>query len=86
MKVAAMQKSAAEIPGLFESGEPVLVTRQGKISGIYVPLEDPEQVPADLRRDLLTAVGRYVAEVQEDQGVSEEEILEDFNTFRRHRR
>ena len=86
MKVAALQKSAAETPNLFESGEPILVTRQGKISGLYVPLEDTDQVPSDLRRDLLTLVGKYVAEVQDDQGVSEEEILEDFRAFRRHRR
>ena len=86
MKVAALQKSAAETPSLFEGGEPVLVTRQGKISGLYVPLEDPDQVPSDLRRDLLTAVGRYVAEVQDDKGVAEEEILEDFRAFRRRRR
>jgi len=86
MKVAALQKSATETPNFFEGGEPVLVTRQGKISGLYVPLEDPDQVPSDLRRDLLTAVGRYVAEVQDDKGVSEEEILEDFRAFRRRRR
>jgi hypothetical protein len=86
MKVSAMQKSPAEIPNFFESAEPILVTRQGKISGLYVPLEDPDQVPSDLRRDLLTAVGKYMAEVQEDQGVSEEEILEDFRVFRRRRR
>jgi len=86
MKVAALQKSATETPNLFEGGEQVLVTRQGKISGLYVPLEDPDQVPSDLRRDLLTAVGMYVAEVQDDKGVSEEEILEDFRAFRRRRR
>jgi hypothetical protein len=86
MKVATMQKSVAEIPDLLESGEPILVTRQGKISGLYVPLENPEQVPDDLRRDLLIAVGKYVAEVQEEKGVSEEEILEDFSVFRRRRR
>jgi hypothetical protein len=86
MKVAAMQKSAAGTPNLFESGEPILVTWQGRISGLYVPLEDPDQVPADLRRDLLTAVGKYVAEAQEDKGVAGEEILEDFRVFRRRRR
>ncbi|MEP7008993.1 MAG: hypothetical protein ABJC13_01580 [Acidobacteriota bacterium] len=86
MKVAALQKSAAETPHLFGGGEPVLVTRQGKISGLYVPLEDPDHLPSNLRRDLLTAVGRYVAELQEDMGVSEEEILEDVRAFRRRRR
>jgi hypothetical protein len=83
MKVSTMQKPAAR---LFESGEPVLVTWQGKVSGLYVPLEYPERVPDDLRRDLLGAVGRYVAGALEDKGVSEEEILEDFSDFRRRRR
>jgi len=85
MKVAAMQKPAAESLDLIESGEPILITKEGKISGLYVPLEDPDQVPSALRRDLLAAVGRYLAEVQENKGVSEEEILEDFSVFRRHR-
>ena len=85
MKVSAMQKPEAE-SGLFDSGEPVLVTRQGRVSGLYVPLEKPEQVPDDLRRDLLGAVGKYVAGALADKGVSEEEILEDFRDFRRHRR
>jgi hypothetical protein len=86
MKVSRMQKPITEDADLFEGGEPVLVTRQGKISGLYVPLENPEQVPDDLRRDLLSAVGRYVAGALEDKGVSEEEILDDFSNFRRRRR
>ena len=86
MKVATLRKSAAESPHLFEGGDPVLITRQAKISGLYVPLEDPDRLPPGLRRDLLTVVGRYVAEVEEKTGVSEEEILEDFSAFRRRRR
>ncbi|MFY9825694.1 MAG: prevent-host-death protein [Thermoanaerobaculia bacterium] len=84
--VTLRQKPMLEDPDLFEGGEPVLVTRQGKVSGLYVPLENPEQVPDDLRRDLLAAVGRYVGGVLEDQGVSEKEILADFSNFRRRRR
>jgi len=86
MKVSRMQKPVAEDPDFFEGGEPVLVTWQGKVSGLYVPLENPENVPDDLRRDLLAAVGRYVAGALEDKGVSEEEILDDFSAFRRRRR
>ena len=86
MKVSRMQKPTIEGSDLFEGGEPVLVTRQGRISGLYVPLENPEQIPDALRRDLLVAVGRYVAGALEDKGVSEEEILDDFSAFRRRRR
>ena len=86
MKVSRVQNPLTEDTDLFEGSEPVLVTRQGKVSGLYVPLENPEQVPVDLRHDLLAAVGRYVAGVLEDKGVSEEEVLADFSDFRRHRR
>lgn len=86
MKVATLRKSAAESPHLFEGGEPVLITRQAKISGLFVPLEDPDRLPPGFRRDLLTVVGRHVAEVLGEKGVSEEEILEDFRAFRRRRR
>jgi hypothetical protein len=41
------------------------------------------QTPDDLRRDLISAVGRYLAEALEAKGVREEEILEDFDFFRR---
>ncbi len=86
MKVAGMRKLEAGAATLMEGDEPVLITREGKISGLYVPLQDPSQLPDDLRRDLISAVGRYLAGVLEAQGAAEEEILEDFDAFRRHRR
>ena len=86
MKVAALREVEAGVPALLDGAEPILVTRQGKISGLYVPLEDPSQIPQDLRRDLISAVGRYLSGVLEEKGVSEEEILEDFDAFRRRRR
>ena len=38
------------------------------------------------RRDLIAPLGRYIAEVLEAKGVLEEEILVDFNAFRRRER
>jgi hypothetical protein len=60
MGIAGMRK--LESPALLEGDEPVLVTREGKISGLYLPLENPDQIPEDLRRDLVSAVGRYISE------------------------
>jgi hypothetical protein len=84
MGIAGMRK--LEVPTLLEEEEPILVTRQGKISGLYLPLENPDQIPADLRRDLISTVGRHLAGALEAKGVREEEILEDFDDFRRRRR
>lgn len=86
MKVAGMRKLEAANPALLEEDEPVLVTRQGRISGLYVPLDDPDRIQDDLRRDLVSTVGRYIAGALEAKGVSEEEVLEDFDAFRRRRR
>ena len=86
MKVAGMRKLEAETQALLEGGEPVLLTHHGRISGLYVPLDFPDQVPDDLRRDLVSTVGRYIAGALEAKGVSEEEVLEDFDAFRRRRR
>ena len=86
MKIAGMRKLEAETPALFKGDGPVLVTRQGKISGLYVPLDAPDQIVDDLRRDLASTVGRYIAGALEAKEVSEEEVLEDFDAFRRHRR
>lgn len=55
-------------------------------AGLYVPLEDPDQIPEHLRRDLISTVGRYIAGALEEKGVPEEEVLEDFSAFRRRRR
>jgi hypothetical protein len=84
MGIAGMRK--LESPALLEGDEPVLVTKEGKISGLYLPLENPDQVPEALRRDLISAVGRYISGALEEKGVREEEILGDFDAFRRSRR
>lgn len=84
MGIAGMRK--LESPALLEGDEPVLVIKEGKISGLYLPLENPDQVPEDFRRDLIAVVGRYISEALDEKGAMEEEILEDFDAFRRRRR
>ena len=45
MKVAGMRELRAKSATLFGSGEPVLVTRHGRVSGVYVPLDEPDRLP-----------------------------------------
>ena len=84
MTIAGMRK--LEAPDLLKGDEPILVTHEGRISGLYLPLGDPDQIPEDLRRDLVGVIGRYLAGALKTKGVREEEILEDFDDFRRRRR
>lgn len=86
MKVAGMRELRAKSATLFGSGEPVLVTRHGRVSGVYVPLNEPDHLPDDLRRELAGVVGRHLAKALERKGVTEKEITEDFDAYRRRRR
>ena len=86
MKVAGIRELCAKSAALFGSGEPVLVTKHGKVSGVYVPLDEPDRLPDDLRRELAVVLGRHLAKLLDRKGVREKEIEEDFDTYRRRRR
>jgi hypothetical protein len=86
MKVAGMQELAAKTARLFSSGEPVLVTRRGKLSGLYLPLDEPDRLPSDLRRELTSVLGKHLARTLRRKGITEQEIKEGFHAYRRRRR
>lgn len=86
MKLSGIREFRANIASLLSSGEPVLLTRHGKISGVYIPLEEPDQIPEDLRRELLTVLGRHLSQQIEATGITEEEIQADFDAHRHRRR
>jgi hypothetical protein len=52
MKVAGIREVRAKTAVLFGGNEPLLVTRHGKVSGVYVPLNEADRLPEDLRREL----------------------------------
>ena len=86
MKIAGIRELRAKSAALFGSGEPVLVTRHGKVSGVYVPLDEPDRLPDDLRRELVAVLGRHLAKVLERKEVTERDIAEDFHAYRQRRR
>jgi hypothetical protein len=86
MKIAGIRELRARSAALFGSGEPVLVTRHGKVSGVYVPLDEPDRLPDDLRRELVAVLGRHLAKFLEHKGVTEKEVTEDFHAYRQRRR
>lgn len=86
MRVNGLRELRENLSAVLDGGEPVLVTRHGKLSGLYLPLDDPNHIPTDLRRELAGVLGRYLAGLLDAQGATEEEIQEDFDAHRRRRR
>jgi len=86
MKIAGIRELRAKAAALLGGSEPVLITKHGKVSGVYVPLDSPDTIPDDLRREVAAVVGQYLHRVLNEKGVTEEEIQEDFDESRRRRR
>ncbi|MBI3815023.1 MAG: hypothetical protein HY279_11260 [Nitrospinae bacterium] len=41
----------------LKKDEPILVTRHGKVTGLFLPVEHPESIPLDIRTELLSRFG-----------------------------
>ena len=86
MRVAGIREFRTRLAKFLAGNEPVLLTRHGKISGVYLPLEDGERIPDDMRSELAGVLGRHLAQILETQGVTETEIQRDFDDHRLRRR
>jgi hypothetical protein len=85
MRVAGVREIRENLAALLGGHEPVLVTRHGKLSGLYLPLDDPDRIPTDLRREMALVLGRHLAALLATNGVTEQSVQKDFNTYRRGR-
>jgi len=86
MKVATVREFRDRATRYFKEEEPILVTRHGKVTGLYLPIEHPESFPLELRKDLLIRIGDSISRSLAEKGISEEKLLADFKTFTQTRR
>ncbi|MFC1706289.1 hypothetical protein ACFL59_05615 [Planctomycetota bacterium] len=86
MRVAGVREFRNRVPELMKGEDIVFVTRHGKLSGLFLPLAKPEELPIDLRRELLGRIGAAISAHLEERGVSEDEVLRDFGSWQEKRR
>jgi hypothetical protein len=86
MKMAGVREVRAKCASYLGGSEPFLVTKHGKVSGVYIPLEHPDQLPDEWRREIGQSLSHYFARLLESKGVSERDIRGDFRVFRGRRR
>jgi len=86
MRTAGLREIRANMTELLGGKEPLLVTRRGRIFGLYLPLGDADRIPQELRRELGRMLSTHLANQLAAGGRSEEEIQQDFDAFRRRRR
>ncbi len=86
MKVATVREFRDKATSYFREEEPILVTRHGKVTGLYLPIDHPESFPLELRKDLLVRIGDSISRSLTKKRISEEKILADFDTYKKTRR
>ena len=86
MRVVGVREFRNRAPELVREKDLVFITRHGKLTSLLVPLEQPESLPVELRRDLLERTGRALSAYLARKGISERRVLRDFDSWRRSRR
>ncbi|MDX1999628.1 MAG: hypothetical protein SF066_18055 [Thermoanaerobaculia bacterium] len=86
MRIAGIRDLRARTADYLGGEEPLLVTKHGRISGIFVPITPSDRVPQDLRFELARVVGDHLSRLLDARGVTDDDIERDFDEFRRERR
>ena len=77
MKISTVREFRDRATGLLRSKDPVLVTRRGKLAGIFFPSPDAS-LPLELKRELFGMLSRAIAVQIRRHGLREDEVLADF--------
>ena len=82
MRISTVREFRDKATGLLRSKTPILVTRHGRLAGIFFPR--PEiTLPIELKRELYGMLTSDIARQLKRRGVSEDDVLKDFAASRR---
>ncbi|OFW16864.1 MAG: hypothetical protein A3F70_03120 [Acidobacteria bacterium RIFCSPLOWO2_12_FULL_67_14] len=85
MRISTVREFRDKATGLLRSRTPILVTRRGRLAGIFFPR--PEiTLPIELKRELYDMLSSDVARQLKRRKVSEDDVLKDFEASRKKRR
>ena len=85
MRISTVREFRDKATGLLRSKDPILVTRRGKLAGVFFPLQK-SSLPVELKHELFEMLTSEVARQIKRRGISEEEVLTDFVGWRKGRR
>jgi hypothetical protein len=85
MRISTVGEFRNKATGFLRSRTPILVTRRGRLAGIFFPR--PERtLPIELKRELYAMLSSDVARQLKRRRVPEDAVLADFEASRKKRR
>ena len=85
MRISSIREFRDRATALLRSEDPVLVTRRGRVAGVFFPWRDAT-LPVDLRRELFMMLSADIARQLKRKRITEKDVLEDFAKWRKARR
>jgi hypothetical protein len=82
MKVVTVRDFRDHASEMFRSEDVILVTRDGAPAGFFLPWDTPD-VPLQVRAEVFLRLSEQVGAELKTQGVTEQEVLDDFAASRR---
>ncbi len=85
MKISTVREFRDNATGLLRSKDPILVTRRGRLAGVFFPRPEAT-LPIELKRELFSVLASEVRRQIKKRGLREEEVVADFESWRKSRR
>ena len=68
---------------LIREKRPILVKRRDKSVGLFIPLDDIDNLPLEIRLIALERLTDIIKAEMKKRGLSEEEVFKDFETWKK---
>ena len=85
MKISSVREFRDHATTLLRSRDPILVTRRGRLAGIFFPWPEGT-MPIELKREVFSVLSEQVRRQLGKRGLSEDEIVTDFESWRKDKR
>ena len=85
MRISTVREFRDNATGFLRSRDPILVTRRGRLAGVFFPWPEAS-LPLELKRELFSVLSAEVRRQIKKRGLAEEEVVADFESWRKDRR
>lgn len=85
MRMSSVREFRDGATRLPRSRDPILITRRGRIAGIFFPRPE-SSLPIELKKEIFPVLAEDVARQLRKRRVTEAEVLADFEAWRKARR
>ena len=84
MRISTVREFRDQATSLLRSKDPILVTRRGRVAGVFFPCPG-RSIPLELKREMFAMLSGAIARQIKKRGLTEKAILADFARWRKER-